>query len=262
MLLKEAAGWNQTVEDWERLLELDPDGCFAVEQDGAVEATATAIAYGRDLAWVGMVLTSPRCRGRGFASRLVERALKHIESRGIACAGLDATELGIGVYERFGFVPQCMVERWVRLAAAMAEPPADEVGPWELDAGLDHAAFSADRARLLRSLARAGAASVPGRGYAMGRPGSKAAYFGPCVAASTETAGRLLRWFLATHADAAGPVYWDLPADNREAASLARRYGFEPARRLTRMFRAMHPRAAPPPSSTELVFAIAGFEFG
>ena len=34
MQLKEAAGWNQTEEDWRRLLMLEPDGCFGAIKDG------------------------------------------------------------------------------------------------------------------------------------------------------------------------------------------------------------------------------------
>ena len=33
MRLKEAAGWNQTEEDWLRLLRLEPRGCFAAAEN-------------------------------------------------------------------------------------------------------------------------------------------------------------------------------------------------------------------------------------
>ena len=52
MRLKESAGWNQTAADWRRLLELAPEGCFAVELDGVIAATATVVTYGQDLAWM------------------------------------------------------------------------------------------------------------------------------------------------------------------------------------------------------------------
>lgn len=259
MLLKDGAGWNQTVEDWQRLLDLEPKGCFAVERDGAVVATATAIRYGCDLAWIGMVLTAPHRRGQGFASLLMEHVLQYLEDCGVACAGLDATDLGIGIYEKFGFVARGQVERWARPALAARWPGAD-VEAWTLDAEMDGAAFGSDRGRLLRSLARDGAASIPALGYAMGRAGSKAAYFGPCVAKSAEAATRLLRWFLAWHA--AEPVYWDILCGNSEAAELARSHGFEPVRRLTRMFRIMSSGATVPESRLSELFAIAGFEYG
>src|SRR5437667_12657960 len=45
MRLKEAVGWNQTQEDWERFLQASPEGCFVAEQDGRVAGTVTTIVY-------------------------------------------------------------------------------------------------------------------------------------------------------------------------------------------------------------------------
>jgi hypothetical protein len=43
--LSRQAGWNQTPDDWRRCLELQPEGCFVAECDGA-----GAVAAGRDSA--------------------------------------------------------------------------------------------------------------------------------------------------------------------------------------------------------------------
>lgn len=254
MRLKEAAGWNQTAEDWERLLELEPEGCFGLEQDGVLAATATAVTYGEDLAWIGMVLTLPEFRGRGFARRLMGAVTEFAAGRSVAAAGLDATNMGIALYRQFGFEAAGVIERWERAGSAEAVEGGD-VGPWEPTADLDRAAFGTDRGRLLASLAGPEAASIAGLGYAMGRPGTKAVYFGPCVAKSADTADRLLRWFLARHATE--PLYWDILQSNREATRLASQYGFRPVRQLTRMF-----RKAGIQGDESLVFAIAGFEYG
>ena len=58
MCLKEAAGWNQTEQDWTNLLTLSPDGCFGIERDGMLVSTTTAVCYGRRL--------SPHERGRSY----------------------------------------------------------------------------------------------------------------------------------------------------------------------------------------------------
>ncbi len=113
---------------------------------------------------------------------------------------------------------------------------------------------------VLAALAPVGAASVAGKAYAMGRPGSKAAYFGPCVSNSPEAARELLVWFLTRHAH--DPVYWDLLPSNTEAVRLARAFGFEPLRRLVRMVRRGQPGASPLEHDDTRVFAIAGFEYG
>ncbi len=68
MRLVEIVGWNQLPADWHRLIRIAPQGCFLAEWDGQPAATATAVAYGTDCAWVGMVLVHPDFRRRGIAA--------------------------------------------------------------------------------------------------------------------------------------------------------------------------------------------------
>src|SRR4051812_16189590 len=91
MRLCVAAKWNQLEDDWRRLLDLEPEGCFVLEGDGRIVATATSVCYGRQLAWIGMVLTDPEYRRRGFGRLLTDSAIKYAERRGVAWIKLDAT---------------------------------------------------------------------------------------------------------------------------------------------------------------------------
>ena len=253
--LTRAAGWNQLAADWERLLFLEPEGCFVLECDGQIAASTTVLCYGNDLAWVGMVLTAPEFRRRGFAESLIVHALEFAESRKIANLKLDATDSGIELYRKYGFMNECEIERWRRNPGPI-EPAG--VSPYSPDAVYDRMNFGADRTRLLKELAKLGAASILEEGYAMGRPGFSAAYFGPCVAKSGAVARRLLHWFLADNA--AQPVFWDLFPANKEAVRIAEEFGFSPVRRLTRMVLS-HTGAHRIPTSPD-VFAIGGFELG
>lgn len=259
MRLKDAAGWNQTPQDWQNLLDLVPEGCFGLECDGVLAATTTVVCYGRALAWIGMVLTDPAYRGRGFARRLMDHALQYLDERRVGWIKLDATEMGRPIYERLGFRQECPVERWHRLPGGRPQTPAG-VGAFELDATLDREAFGVDRCALLRLLARIESASSSGAGYAMGRGGSKAAYFGPCVSRSVEAARNLLSWFLARHPEEC--IYWDLLPQNAQALDLAQEFGFERVRELVRMARPGVEGAVPLVHDNQQVFAIAGFEYG
>jgi RimJ/RimL family protein N-acetyltransferase len=258
MLLKDAEGWNQTEQDWHRLLDLSPDGCFGIEHEGRLVATATTTSYGRELAWIGMVITAPEFRGRGLATRLLSAALEFLDARQTQWVKLDATSMGSGVYRKFGFVDECPVERWLRPPWPAGAPPLiPATGEW--DAALDRRAFAADRSALLAMLAQVESASIGGAGFAMGRPGLHAIYFGPCVAADSLQARSLLEWFLARHASES--IYWDLLPENQEAVDLARRYGFARNRQLMRMARGS---GATPVLLTrpQEIYAIAGLEFG
>jgi len=255
LALSRGAGWNQLASDWQTLMRLSPDGCFALECDSRLAATTTVVCYGRQLAWIGMVLTAPEFRRQGFAGLLLRKALALVKERGIASVQLDATEAGVGLYQRLGFREVCRIERWQRLPGRVDR---SVVEPYVPDPELDRTVFGADRSPLLSHLAIAGAASFPGQGYAMGRPGHLAAYFGPCVATSSDAARALLRWFLAQHPHS--KIFWDLFPDNVDAVSLAEESAFTPVRRLVRMVLSGDSISAP--YSHKEQFAIAGFEFG
>ncbi len=258
MRLKDAAGWNQTERDWAKLLEVAPESCFGIDTDttpaARLVATASAVCYGAGLAWIGMVLTDPAYRGRGFARALTEHTLSWLDARGIALVKLDATDMGRPLYAKLGFEDEGAVERWGRDPAVLQRGAVPEV-PSGFDAALDREAFGADRGAVL---ARVGveSANIQG-GFAMGRPGSRAAYFGPCVARSPQAARCLLEWFLARHPGET--VYWDLLPANAEALRIAEEHGFRRLRTLVRMSRPGRPQFVHNDSS---IYAIAGFEYG
>ena len=259
MRLKEAAGWNQTEADWRRVLALEPEGCFAIECDGEVRATTTAVCFGQELAWVGMVLTDVQYRGRGFARRLMEHALAYLRRRRVAWIKLDATDMGRPLYERLGFREEGAIERWIRRPGG-AVPHSDAASQFGFTPALDRQAFGADRSRLIQVLASVESVSIADKGFAMGRPGARAAYFGPCVARSAGAARELLAWFLKKHPEES--IYWDILPANGNAVTLAREFGFEPVRRLARMAVAGVENPSGLHNDDTLVYAAAGFEFG
>lgn len=259
MRIKESAGWNQTEADWLNLLRLAPETCFGLECDGRLVATATAVCYGSALAWIGMVLTDPEYRRMGFARTLMEHTLAALDARGVEWIRLDATEMGSPLYRKLGFEEESAIERWLRPAGHF--PGAGRAcALGSLPAQLDRAAFGADRSELLAVLSALGFAVVADVGYAMSRPGSLAAYFGPCVSRNEGAAAELLVWCLQRHAR--DPVYWDLLPSNTEAVRLARGFGFAPVRRLVRMARRGVAGAPPLAHDDSLVFGVAGFEYG
>lgn len=228
MALKEEAGWNQTQRDWLKLLELAPDGCFGIDIGGELAATTTAVRYGSELAWVGMVLTARRFRRQGLANALMRHTLDYLARNPVDWIKLDATEMGRPVYHSFGFEDECAIERWLRPGAP--------------------ATWFDEQSR-----------ELPGS-FARGRPGSKAAYFGPCRAESPAVAKSLLEWFLDTHAGEA--MYWDILPANFAAVDLAREHGFAPVRKLVRMALRGRQGARPHPTDLLRTYAITAFELG
>ncbi|MEN3325570.1 MAG: hypothetical protein V7638_377 [Acidobacteriota bacterium] len=265
MDLKRLAGWNQTQRDWQTLLQLEPQGCFAAVLDRQLVGTTTTTSYGSELAWIGMVLVRPENRRTGIASRLLETALGYLAHR-VSVVKLDATADGQQVYERFGFEVESMVERWrrtgERLVTSEAHPEALDPDAGRQIFELDREVFGANRSQLLRLLFADSCVrpvitrNQEGRvtGYALARSGSDAAYVGPVVSPQQRDAVELLDRLLAQlHRRA---VYVDLNRNWGDGQKLLIERGFEKQRDLMRMKRGV----ANPTSSS--VFAIAGPEIG
>lgn len=252
--LSTAAGWNQTAEDWLMLMQLEPEGCLALECEGRLAATTTIVCYGRQLAWIGMVLTHSDFQRRGFARRLVESALALAEARRIETVKLDATEQGCRLYESLGFRAEQGIQRWSGCFAAPAKIEARECFSWKAIEDIDREAFGANRLPLLKMLARRTPPSCHPDGIVFWRRGSRASYIGPCVARTPDAARALLESCLA---GGESRWFWDLLQSNLDAVSLATDAGFRLERNLVRMARGAQMRG-----KDEMIYAAAGFELG
>ena len=256
MELSAEAGWNQTAEDWRTLLALAPGGCFGMDCGGRLAATASLVCYDARLAWLGMVLTRMEHRGRGLAGTLVQECLRQADQRGIETVQLDATQMGQRIYERFGFEPEQLTERWEAgspfVGCFMHLPEID----WQLPARrLDSCAFGANRLALLQRIAEQSIAVATENAFVFTRPGSRRRYLGPCVAKDGKAARAVIEAALLREPSVA--TFWDLFPANDECREMACALGFSMVRRLVRM------RRGPAVQRTDnLTFALAGFEFG
>ena len=265
MKLKEAAGWNQTEEDWRRLIRLEPDGCFAAIKDGRLVGTTTTTMYKGDLAWVGMVLVDPQSRRQGIATKLMDTALDYLKGK-VATVKLDATPQGKLVYEKFGFEVESMVERWSGNIVSTSIDRGGEMLSVELRDELmvlDERAFNADRSTLIDSLindsivppvaTRSGDGKLSG--YALARPGTNANYVGPVVSTQSEQVEGLLDKMFAQLNS--GRVYIDFNIEFGLPTSLLAARGFVKERDLIRMSAGKRST-----KTSGLIVAIAGPEIG
>jgi GNAT superfamily N-acetyltransferase len=246
--LSRLAGWNQTDADWRRMLALAPDGCFCVEANGHVVASATLVTYQQDCAWLGMVLTHPDWRSRGYARQLVGYVLEVAHSRAIPCIKLDATGQGQPLYESFGFRVEQPVERWERPGSLSFAASSQTCFPLA-----DEAAYGYCRTQLLSSLGQ-----VVGKengSYVLTRPGAVRSYLGPCIAQDRDDAARLISPIIEGIPSAGW--FWDLLPENRDAVELASTLGFRRVRTLARMRLGSCLR-----EQEQQIYALAGFEFG
>ena len=265
LALSRAAGWNQNAADWGLMLAIGR-GWGLTQADGRLVASTLVLPYGA-FAWVSMVLVLPEYRRKGYASRLLRRALAELRATRLTPV-LDATPAGRAVYLLQGFRDSWGFRRYRVNGGAPALADWDEgVRPlapadWEQILVLDARAFGANREPVLRALAvrlpqvalvceRAGTI----RGYLLGRDGNEACQLGPLVADDAETAIALLNAALQR---ASMPLYVDA-ADHAAPLSawLAAR-GFREQRRFTRMVYG----GEMAPGDASLMMLVAGPELG
>jgi GNAT superfamily N-acetyltransferase len=259
--LRAAAGWNQTITDWQRFLALSPRGCLLAECDGRPVATAVTVAYGTELGWIGMMLVQTDFRRRGIARVLMDHSIEVLRSAGVKSIKLDATPAGREVYLRIGFKDEYRLTRYEGDGALLPQDPnLREALAEDLPniLALDQAATGAPRDKLLaRLLTEASRAIVYERnneitGFGFARAGSLASYVGPIVA--TDPAhGQQIASALAN-----GKIFCDLPDCHSAATAWAKSQNLTPQRTLTRMYLGENVQPAAP----ETYFAIAAPDLG
>ncbi|MDR7126662.1 GNAT family N-acetyltransferase [Pseudotabrizicola sp. 4114] len=218
LALSQAAGWPHRLEDWALTLSVSK-GVSAFE-GGRLVGTAICSAFG-PVATLNMIIVAEDRRGMGLGRRLMQ----HV----IALAGgcemrLTATEDGLPLYRRMGFIERGRIVQHQGLARAMKPERPVRFGPADTDmlAALDTAASGMQRKALLARIAATGDTLRTEGGFALLRAFGRGHVLGPVVArdagaaralmsaAAEQLAGQFLRVDLsaadplAPHAEALG----------------------------------------------------------
>ncbi len=215
-----------------------------------------------------MMLVHPDARRTGVGTRLMESAIHTLANAG--CVRLDATPLGVGLYDRFGFTGEFeLVRGRVTVAPDRFGPVSENVRPMK-DGDLakaftrDREVFGADRSKLLASFyhrARDLAWTVQRGdallGYCFGRPGYSYRQLGPVVAEDANLARGLVARCLSGQSSGT-VVAVDVPRLKSEWTTWLESVGFAIERPFLRMRRGENES----PGHREPQFAISGPEFG
>ena len=263
LALSKSAHWNQNEADWRLMLGFGRGWGISVA-DGTLAASTLVLPYGRRFAWLAMVLVLPEHRRRGFATRLLKKALNENSKSGLVSI-LDATPAGHEVYVQEGFRDFWGFKRFANSkkipSSAKLKLLNDSHWPQLLE--LDRIAFGASREKVLRDLAnrQPQAARVAERdgqlmGFVLAREGREALQVGPLVARDEQAARELLSGALA---QVSAPVYVDIADHAAGLQAWALDEGFAVQRPFTRMAYGPDGYA---PGEAALVFCPAGPELG
>lgn len=241
--------WNQGDSDVLAFHAADPRGFFLGRLDGEPAAVVSAVRYGTAHGFLGLYITHPSVRGRGYGRRLWHTALSHLADRTV---GLDGVAAQQDSYRRSGFRRAWTHVRYEGTPPGDAPPPditlIDGRGvPFGRLADYDRRFFPAPRDAFLslwttlpghRSLAAVRDGHLAG--FAVARPARRGTRVGPLYAASTDVALALLTGLSPESAEC--PVALDVPDVNPTAVRLAEGLGFRPTFACARMYTGPAPR--------------------
>lgn len=96
--------WNMTVEDFEFMKKLEPQGCLVQFQRNERVGIATTVSFGK-VGWFGNFIVKEAIRGEGAGSLLIEKAIAYLQNKDVETIGLYAYPHLVKFYEHFGFKP-------------------------------------------------------------------------------------------------------------------------------------------------------------
>jgi hypothetical protein len=244
---------HQRLLEW--LLELQPDGFWAAEDETQLAGMVGAVRYG-EAAYVNMMVVDPSLQRRGTGKALMEALLAGLDRHGCSTVMLEATEAGVPLYRHFGFEAdgathdvRSTIVREIVTAPARALP-----SDFEQMVALDAAAFGVTRRRVLEMLLQ-----LPNSRAIISEGGFLIAnefVIGPWVAHSLGAAEALLEEALLLPSTKAGRIM--VPAKNSAALNMLLRRGYEINHTAPHMRRGRRL----PGRRRELTFGQASFTLG
>ena len=267
MKMKNHVKWNQVPADWNRFIDLDPEGCFIAELDGVPVGTGTTTTYGDKVAWIGMIIVDENYRRHGLGRSIMLACIDYCKRKHIEVPKLDATPLGNKLYLTLGFVEEFLMDR--REGRGGSFECAKSVRKFETNdladvVKFDAVNFGVPRPHIIERFAgeypeigfvsrdRAGRID----GFLLGRKGLNAWQIGPWVADNARSAEDLFKAALNFLGDQ--PVFFDIVAVNKAILPLVCKYGFKHQRPFVRMYLGQNRY----PGLLENIYAISGVEKG
>lgn len=269
VLVSQSVNWNHQVRDWQRVLQWSGNTAYGVIKLNRLIATACAIRFGRQRAWLCMIVTQKRFQGQGFGTQVTQTALESLQRSGVQEIMLDATEIGQNTYERLGFRPLWKMDIWVGQPNFSDVVMPETLRPITKEdlpqvSALDATVFGADRSRILQDLlaefpdfAWVDVVDDEVQGFIMAQKSSgERAHVGPWIHKEVDGAQSLL-----ARAAAALPskvLRIETPEHNWAAREIVAGAGFTQSHICTRM---VHGDSTPE-TNNSLYFGIAGFTVG
>ncbi len=152
--LANTMNWNMTIEDFQFITSLEPDGCFVLFDDLKPIGIASSNSYGK-VGWFGDLIVKEEYRGKGAGTQLVNHSIDYLRDKGVETIGLYAYPNLIEFYSNLGF---CYDEDFSVMNAhdlkAKSAEALTSIGTKHVEkiTEFDRTYFGGDRRKLLESI--------------------------------------------------------------------------------------------------------------
>ncbi|MDT4986610.1 MAG: hypothetical protein QOI74_704 [Micromonosporaceae bacterium] len=257
-------GWNPGRSDGHAFPIADPSGFFIGRLDGEPVTSISAIRYGNDFGFVGLYLTRPAVRGRGYGLQTWRVGMKQLAGRNV---GLDGVVDQQDNYRKSGFRHAWNNIRYDGVPSRVDTP----LGVTLIDArtvafdqlaAFDRRFFPAAREAFLAAWI-----SLPDRtalvavregrlqGFGVLRAARGASRIGPLYASSEDIALSLVGELAATVGGQ--PITIDVPDLNKPSVTLMEQLAMKPSFEVARMY------TGPVPDVDQSgIYAVTSLELG
>jgi ribosomal protein S18 acetylase RimI-like enzyme len=154
--LANTMNWNMTLEDFEFVMKLEPQGSLVLFHGSERLGICTSVSFGR-VGWLGNLVVKGGYRREGAGSLLVRNAVDYLKNTGVETIGLYAYPHLIRFYESFGFEPDIdfpvlQGKAGLLPTEGIARKAKKQDVPEVVD--FDSQCFGADRKKLLEPILR------------------------------------------------------------------------------------------------------------
>ncbi|KAJ9471099.1 Acetyltransferase, GNAT family protein [Diplonema papillatum] len=265
-------GWNPGKHDAKQFYEADRTGFLVGELHGKLVCSVSAVKFGENHAFIGYYICLPEHRGKGFGLQLWKQALECVQGRTLA---LDAVREQVPTYQKSGFVESFVTDRYsgsVCIPEQEQNPCANMYAIKRIDCvpfanvlRYDSQLVLASREQFLKcwvaqpeaiALAAVSLQTDELVGYCVLRPADVGYRFQPLFADNAAIAEQLVVAALR-HIPPESTYSIDVPAENKAAVQLARKFALEPSFACVRMY-----KGSVPVLDRSRVFGNTSFELG
>ena len=242
-------GWNPGLADAAIFHATDPGGFIGAFVDGELAAGIAAVSYGQNYGFVGLYISRPDLRGKGYGKQVWDAGMRRLAGRTI---GLDGVDAQIENYHRKGFELSDRTIRYKGYVRGVTPTGSsfERISPslWPRLTAFDNLVFGSPRAAFLASWIdhpHIAFAAMDGKlvtGFAVARPCREGWKVGPLFAERTEIAIGLMDRIAI---DIGDEIAVDVPEPQAKFATFLKERGLASVFETTRMYlgspKALHP---------------------